>query len=518
MNRLRLRGPPERVPRATFLIEEACRTALPASDRLILIRRLELGRSVTAGHQGQRGPALRRAYDEATNGARHGGDDGAAAANCVWFESRAEARRLLLRALLAGRRPAGWFWRLAVPEWQSGSLADWLAQSLPVAAAEGDGGDFLELVALAVEGGAAEAVVEALARNGGTAGTGDRPPPDPPPRQRAGTAGPGGPPPQPALIADPGATLARLRAGLGVSLTASAETLVRRIGPSSRPAALLLERLLVRASPPLSLSRTLLDQLVRAYAQQLSAPAPRRRPEAAPEAVVRAAAEARAVMADRAPPTAKAEGDAAPPEARSSRQRPPPQTPPPRADRPAPQPAPPLAAAPLAELASPAAGLWLVIPSLIRLGWREWLADRPELLATDPGRLLLRTIAAHHRVPPDDPALAPLASAEAEAGCIDIRPPTPLFPPGRAGFEPPAWALLWRTGLDRWLRRRARVGLAHLVWRRGWLRCADDRLVVRFPAAAADIRLRRHALDVDPGWTDWLGLSVRYVFAERPVG
>jgi len=36
-----------------------------------------------------------------------------------------------------------------------------------------------------------------------------------------------------------------------------------------------------------------------------------------------------------------------------------------------------------------------------------------------------------------------------------------------------------------------------------------------FPPAAADIRLRRHALDVDPGWTDWLGLAVRYLYAER---
>ena len=73
----------------------------------------------------------------------------------------------------------------------------------------------------------------------------------------------------------------------------------------------------------------------------------------------------------------------------------------------------------------------------------------------------------------------------------------------------------WRIGLDRWLERRARIKLARLVWRPGWLRVTDERLIVRFPPAAADIRLRRRALDVDPGWTDWLGLAVRYLYAER---
>lgn len=498
MNRLRLRGPPERAAKAAFLIEEACRTGLPASDRLILIRRLDLGRGVTAGRQAERGYALRRVYDKATRGARHGGDDGAAAANCVWFESRAEARRLLLRALLAGRRPAGWFWRLAVPEWQDGSLADWLARSLPAAAADEEGGDFLELVALAVEGGAAEAIIEALARNPGTGGVGDRPRPEPPPRHRAETAGTAGPPPRPAFIADPDASLERLRAGLDVALVAATEKLARRLGPASRPATLLLERLLVRASPPLSLSRTLLDRLVRAYAEALSAPVRRLQPEAGPAPAIRRPGEARLPMSAVAERTVKSEAAAASARART-RERQSPRSSPSRAEGPVPREPPPLAARRSAEIASPAAGLWLVIPSLIRLGWREWLADRPDLLATDPGRLLLRTIAAHHRVPPDDPALAPLAFDQ-------------------AGFAPPGWARLWRTALDRWLRRRAGVGLSHLVWRPGWLRFADDRLTVRFPLAAADIRLRRRALDVDPGWTDWLGLSVRYAFAERPLG
>lgn len=139
------------------------------------------------------------------------------------------------------------------------------------------------------------------------------------------------------------------------------------------------------------------------------------------------------------------------------------------------------------------AGLWLVVPSLIRLGVREWLTARPELLAHHPGAVLLHAIARHHRVPPDDPALLGLE------------------PPGEA--EPiPAWAAAWRHGLDRWLRRTSRRRLHDLLQRPGELEWGERKLDIRFPAEAADLALRRRALDCDPGWTDWLGLSIRYHF------
>jgi len=134
------------------------------------------------------------------------------------------------------------------------------------------------------------------------------------------------------------------------------------------------------------------------------------------------------------------------------------------------------------------------VPALIRLGWREWLLARAELIGTDPVRTLIGAIARHHRVPLDDPALAPLALDEC---------------------EPPLWAEAWRRALRRMLRRQARLPLARLVWKPGHLAWTDERLVVRFPLAAIDLRLRRRALDVDPGWVDWLGLSVRYLFSDE---
>jgi hypothetical protein len=151
---------------------------------------------------------------------------------------------------------------------------------------------------------------------------------------------------------------------------------------------------------------------------------------------------------------------------------------------------------PRAEPFSPAAGLWLAVPALIRLGWREWLLARPELIGTDPGRTLVAMLAAHHRVAWEDPTLAPLAFAE----------PPPA----------PAWADAWRRALARHLRREARLGLQALVWRPGRIVWHEERLVVRFPPAAADLRLRRRALDADPGWVDWLGLSVRFLFSDEP--
>ena len=95
INRLRLRGPTELATRSAFLIEDACRTELPDSERLVLIRRLALGPAATATEPRMRAAEVRRAYEEATHDSRYGGDDSAASANCVWFASRSEARLLL---------------------------------------------------------------------------------------------------------------------------------------------------------------------------------------------------------------------------------------------------------------------------------------------------------------------------------------------------------------------------------------------------------------------------------------
>lgn len=77
------------------------------------------------------------------------------------------------------------------------------------------------------------------------------------------------------------------------------------------------------------------------------------------------------------------------------------------------------------------------------------------------------------------------------------------------------WLGAWRVGLDRWLRRRTGCKLADVVLRAGWLGGDETSIVIRFPLAAADIRLRRQAVDFDPGWVPWLGRSVTFLYRDR---
>jgi hypothetical protein len=149
------------------------------------------------------------------------------------------------------------------------------------------------------------------------------------------------------------------------------------------------------------------------------------------------------------------------------------------------------------EQISAVAGVLLLIGPLARLGLPPWLEARPTLAAEGFGRALLCEIATRHRAPPDDPVLT-LACPESSARWGDA-------------------LTAWRVGLDRWLRRRARIGLSEVVRKRGWLTLADDSIDARFAPAAADIRLRRLALDLDPGRVPWLGLTLRYHYCAEPL-
>src|SRR5689334_10235589 len=127
VNRLRMRHPPREAGDPCFGIEDALRTEIPASERLVLVRRMRLAGSALPAPPWRRAEMMRAAYAGA-----------AADANCVWFESPMEARRLLLRALLRGQTVRGWFWRLAVPDWAALPLDAWLPEVLETAAARRD--------------------------------------------------------------------------------------------------------------------------------------------------------------------------------------------------------------------------------------------------------------------------------------------------------------------------------------------------------------------------------------------
>lgn len=487
VSRLRLRAPPALARRAVARAEDALRLAAPEGERLLVLRRLRLGRLPVTGTaalwEARAGAALR----EAGGRALHASAPGAAAADAVWFASVAEARWLLLRELAAGRRADAWFWRLAVPDWQGAALPEWVPRLAAQALAEPQAEVALASAVLRLAGeGALAPLLHALAFA-----------PEPP------RAKPSHPPATP-LRAPRDATPSA--AALAMQLLARLPPLARarlhaaiRAAPAQRRAARWLARLALLAAAPeaaaqptalAALAEALLAEILaapRATARESTLPAPDPPPPPLAPRTTTTAEVARIARA--APDEADAPARSAAPPILST-------TPP---SAPAPPPGtpalvPPIAPLSVEELHSRAAGVMLLIRPLVRLGLPGWLDRHPHLAATGFARGLLRHIALRHRIPPEDPLLAVLIEDAA---------------------HPPAALDAWRVGLDRWLRRRARRRLAGIVRRPGWLSLAEDRLLLRFPPGSADLNLRRLALDVDPGWVPWLGLAIRYAFRDH---
>src|SRR5437868_4722391 len=130
VTKLKLRCSAEQRERTRFAIEDGLRTAIPADNRLVLLRKMLVTARVEAVRPALHNSAVRNGWLTAISGSRHGGDDGAANANCVWFASRAEAEALLLSRLLAGRAVDAWYWKLALPQWHEASLRNWVPQIL----------------------------------------------------------------------------------------------------------------------------------------------------------------------------------------------------------------------------------------------------------------------------------------------------------------------------------------------------------------------------------------------------
>jgi hypothetical protein len=147
------------------------------------------------------------------------------------------------------------------------------------------------------------------------------------------------------------------------------------------------------------------------------------------------------------------------------------------------------------EHPSEAAGLFLLVRPLILLGLPQWLDAHPREALGAFAWALFAAVMGRVPVPATDPVWRVLPEADASAEALTA----------------------WRVGLDRWLWRRTRVRLADVVRRPGWITFAEGTTLVRFRLAGADIRLRRHALDVDPGWVPWLGHAIRFAYDDHPL-
>jgi hypothetical protein len=175
------------------------------------------------------------------------------------------------------------------------------------------------------------------------------------------------------------------------------------------------------------------------------------------------------------------------------------------------------------------AGLLFVVPILERLGFAAFLSAHPAWLDAEFPACLLRAIGERLALPARDPlALALMA-------CRTHNENTPTVPwdaPAADGLALPesVRALLssprprapisspldaWVIAVRRWSRRQARLGLATLVRRPGHVRMSPTHLDISFDLSQTDLRIRRLALDVDPGWVPWLGRVVQFHYAGR---
>jgi hypothetical protein len=146
------------------------------------------------------------------------------------------------------------------------------------------------------------------------------------------------------------------------------------------------------------------------------------------------------------------------------------------------------------------AGLFFAVPIMERLGIAEWLANERDAIDWNLPGLVLRTIARRAGASVKDP-VDPVILAI-----------------GELPEEPPARVLIlvndWMRQIRRRARLSARIGLRSLIRRPGQLRFTATHIDVFFGLGDADMRIRRAGLDIDPGWTPWLGRVIRYHYSD----
>ncbi len=433
----------------------------------------------------------------------HGGRSDAANANAVWFADMAEAQALFIALVAQGKRPAAWFWRsLLGSEWhlpdpaqavarQFGRLVEGRADFASLAGAFGKAvrlAGFLPVTQMLSRHAAFLAPEPGFASDGQVANAGSIwPGQEPAQTQRV----------EPTLMAVL-SHIVCLAESAGVLAAAARE---RDAGTAliqaSAALTLATERPDLLASPSLrhAVTEAAVAELHRFAAHRDTRPDDTRGPQSF-----------QLKAADPAEPSARAQvklnGDAGvisesgllvPPAGAQS------------ASPPAPvDDLEPAQSTVLDDHRSvPGAGLLLVVPSLVELGLPGWLARRPAWHLARFGQRLLLAIALHYRP----------GSTQDVVRILGLEGGLPLGPDTRAWVESERH---WRVGLDRWLRRTCRVRLHDLARIDAPIVLQDEVWRCRFRLSQINLGLRRHALDRDPGWTPWLGLSLRYDYLASP--
>jgi hypothetical protein len=181
-------------------------------------------------------------------------------------------------------------------------------------------------------------------------------------------------------------------------------------------------------------------------------------------------------------------------------------------------------AAPFAAAWSECGGLLFLVPVLERLEFAAFLASHPALLESAFPSRLLDEIGRRVGMMPNDPlahaCLADAADDNLSPSSRDLvadlpRPARDILtaPAPRSPLESPIE--LWLTAARRWCRRYPRLGLTALIRRRAHVRVTRTHVDTRFALSQIDVRVRRWALDVDPGWVPWLGRVVTFTYNDH---
>ena len=175
------------------------------------------------------------------------------------------------------------------------------------------------------------------------------------------------------------------------------------------------------------------------------------------------------------------------------------------------------------------AGFGFLIPLLQRLGMAELLAQHEVLLEIDFPRQLLRTMATRFGLDEGDPVGYFLAETELTANLVinDFAAPQ-AWQHLLASSSTLSRHIVLPTNTLRlnellnyfqlvcavFLRRYCALSMRGLIRRAGRVTLGRTHWDVQFDLQQTDLRLRRLALDSNPGWVPWLGRVVQFHYDE----
>jgi hypothetical protein len=504
VERLHLRADSESAARRTVLcLEDAFRTAtLPGNGaRLIIVRRLHLGglpRGVSAQSLSL---AIESRFSAADCQLVHAAAAGAAGARAVWFRDLLEAHELAALRAATGQPIDGWFWRLAIPALaRSPSTSDPLRViAFSLASLEEAPAALPAWTGTLARAGHVQQLLTALQPGDGTAlmraaGAAGSPPPAPRTAvldrsqmsdRRSAPVRPGG---RRSAADDRLAFVERMLeypvwsqvVPRHDSAFAQGDTSARDVKHPPRPNPASETTASLPASPGAEPIASPLG--IRIATEDVSSKSPNRSGDLAMGSHSRVNPSERHGLSRSPAPCVRGSAVqsrrdlfkpcAAPPEAALSNTAPIEVA---------------ASARPFVDAVPTAAGgLLFLVPVLERLGFREWCGafDGARAAPDTLARQIFHVLLSRLRVAEDDPAWM-LAATESE-------------------FFPATIPEIWLSGCRRMLRRRARIGLATLVLRPARVMLTATHVDIFFPLNAADVRVRRAGLDIDPGWVPWL--------------